>query len=85
MIQKQTLPIIQVTLIAILGCTVANGQETKKESHKYAFLVGVNHYTKNGFRDLKYAESDVIETGKELKRIGFDEVVVLTSTAENEL
>ena len=85
MIQKQTLRIIQVTLIAILGCTVANGQETKKESHKYAFLVGVNHYTKNGFRDLKYAESDVIETGKELKRIGFDEVVVLTSTTENEL
>ena len=45
-----------------------------------AFLVGVNEYQNNGFKNLSWAENDVVEMEKELRRIGFDQVVTLTAS-----
>lgn len=45
---------------------------TAHASKKVAFLVGVNEYKKPGFRNLEYAESDVNEVSKKLKKLGFE-------------
>jgi formylglycine-generating enzyme required for sulfatase activity len=44
---------------------------------RVALLVGVNHYEKRGFIELKWPENDVDELGAELKRLSFDKVVVM--------
>lgn len=47
--------------------------------HKAALLVGVNQYLKPGFRDLEFAEADVIAVGEQLERLGFEVTVLLGS------
>lgn len=48
---------------------------------KVAFIVGVNKYKKPGFRQLEYAERDVSEMSKELKKIGFEVTMLLGKQA----
>jgi hypothetical protein len=43
----------------------------------FALLVGVNHYENRGFVELRWPENDAEDLGAELKRIGFDKVLVL--------
>jgi formylglycine-generating enzyme required for sulfatase activity len=50
-----------------------------------ALLVGINEYRKRGFIDLKWAENDVAEMDQELRRLGFDKVVVMKGSSEGEL
>jgi formylglycine-generating enzyme required for sulfatase activity len=50
-----------------------------------ALLVGINEYRKRGFIDLKWAENDVAEMEQELRRLGFDKVVVMKGSSEGEL
>ncbi len=47
--------------------------------------MGVNHYEKRGFIDLKWPENDVDELAAELRRIALDLVVVMKgSLADND-
>jgi hypothetical protein len=52
-------------------------QAAKSPPKRVAFLVGINEYRKFGFTKLKWAEADVTALAAELKRLGFDEVVVM--------
>lgn len=68
-------------MLLVLSCclrwaqTVAAQEET--QARKVALLVGINAYKKPFLRDLQFAERDVEETAKELRKLGFD-VTVLT-------
>ena len=54
-------------------------------TRRVALLVGINEYRKRGFIDLKWAENDVAEMEQELRRLGFDKVVVMKGSSEGEL
>ena len=54
-------------------------------TRRVALLVGINEYRKRGFIDLKWAENDVAEMDQELRRLGFDKVVVMKGSSEGEL
>lgn len=58
-----------------------SGSQNVFAAKKVAFLVGVNKYLKNEFRDLSYAERDVTEVAKELRKQGFETTVVLGKQA----
>lgn len=55
--------------------------EVVHAGRKVAFLVGVNSYMKKEFRDLSYAEKDVSEVSKELKKQGFEVTLLLGKEA----
>jgi formylglycine-generating enzyme required for sulfatase activity len=63
-------------LLACLLCAAARGDD-EAPGKRVALLVGINAYQKPFFDNLKYAERDVEEVGKELKMLGF-EVTTLT-------
>lgn len=68
---------IAVMLVAIaIDCPAAEPRTPQKK----ALLVGVNEYDRRGFSNLQFAERDVTELSAELKRLGF-QTVVLTGTA----
>ena len=52
-------------------------QQPAPAPKRVALLVGVNHYEKRGFIDLKWPENDVDELALELKQLRFDKVVVM--------
>jgi formylglycine-generating enzyme required for sulfatase activity len=52
-------------------------QQPDRAPKRVALLVGVNHYEKRGFIDLKWPENDVDELALELKQLRFDKVVVM--------
>src|SRR5208337_3532762 len=54
-------------------------------TRRVALLVGINEYRKRGFIDLKWAENDVAEMEQELRRLGFDKVVVMKGSSQGEL
>ena len=83
-------------LVAIpLLCAAILGQATapvpaqepaaSAPTRRVALLVGINEYRKRGFIDLKWAENDVAEMDQELRRLGFDKVVVMKGSSEGEL
>ncbi|WP_406695169.1 SUMF1/EgtB/PvdO family nonheme iron enzyme [Singulisphaera sp. Ch08] len=52
---------------------------------RVAFLVGVNVYDKRSFPDLQWAENDVDEMAVELRRLGYDKVVVMKGSSQGKL
>ena len=62
-----------------------SGQEPAQRPKRVALLVGVNEYKRRDFIDLKWAENDVDEMGKELDRLGFDRVVTMKGSAAGDL
>src|SRR5262245_59434417 len=66
-------------LVLVLGFVIPAWTQATK-GKKYALLVGVKSYEHQKLRDLKYTENDVEELAKLLKKDGYDEVVLLTST-----
>jgi formylglycine-generating enzyme required for sulfatase activity len=52
-------------------------QQPARAPKRVALLVGVNHYEKRGFIELKWPENDVDELALELKQLQFDKVVVM--------
>ena len=82
-------------IIIPLLCTVILGPATapvpaqepaaSAPTRRVALLVGINEYRKRGFIDLKWAENDVAEMDQELRRLGFDKVVVMKGSSEGEL
>ena len=77
------------TCVRILGPAMAPvpAQEPAASvpTRRVALLVGINEYRKRGFIDLKWAENDVAEMEQELRRLGFDKVVVMKGSSEGEL
>lgn len=53
--------------------------EDAAPARKVALLVGVNRYLKPGFRDLQFAEADVVAVAAELRRLGFEVTLLLGS------
>ena len=82
------LVIIPLLCAAILGPAMAPvlAQEpaASAPTRRVALLVGINEYCKRGFIDLKWAENDVAEMEQELRRLGFDKVVVMKGSSEGE-
>lgn len=74
---RQLLLLLFALLIGFAICIPQNILAAKK----VAFLVGVNKYKKPGFRDLSYAERDVTEISKQLKKSGFDVTLILGKDA----
>ena len=69
-----------VGLVPSVALTLsAQPQQPPAVGKKYAVLVGVNAYRHKKLDDLRFAERDVTELGKELTRQGF-EVTVLTGS-----
>ena len=69
-----------VTALAMSSfvCFESRGQQPNGAApRRVALLVGVNHYEKPGFSELKWPENDVEELAAELKRVVFDKVVVM--------
>ncbi|MGZ3303084.1 MAG: SUMF1/EgtB/PvdO family nonheme iron enzyme [Isosphaeraceae bacterium] len=83
------LVIIPLLCAGILGQATAPvpAQEpaASAPTRRVALLVGINEYRKRGFIDLKWAENDVAEMEQELRRLGFDKVVVMKGSSEGEL
>ena len=83
------LVVIPLLCAAILGPATAPvpAQEpaASAPTRRVALLVGINEYRKRGFIDLKWAENDVAEMEQELRRLGFDKVVVMKGSSEGEL
>ncbi|MGA7496744.1 MAG: SUMF1/EgtB/PvdO family nonheme iron enzyme [Isosphaeraceae bacterium] len=83
------LVVIPLLCAAILGPALAPvpAQEpaVSAPTRRVALLVGINEYRKRGFIDLKWAENDVAEMDQELRRLGFDKVVVMKGSSEGEL
>ncbi|MGZ3387065.1 MAG: SUMF1/EgtB/PvdO family nonheme iron enzyme [Isosphaeraceae bacterium] len=83
------LVIIPLLCAGILGqATVpvpAQEPAASAPTRRVALLVGINEYRKRGFIDLKWAENDVAEMEQELRRLGFDKVVVMKGSSEGEL
>jgi len=81
--------VIPLLCAAILGLAMAPvpAQEPRASAptRRVALLVGINEYKKRGFIDLKWAENDVTEMDQELRRLGFDKVVVMKGSSEGEL
>src|SRR5262245_39755452 len=63
-------------LLLSLPCPADAGQ-----GKRYALLAGVNTYESSTFPNLKYAENDVLKLADVLREAGYDEVVVLTTSA----
>jgi formylglycine-generating enzyme required for sulfatase activity len=80
--------IFSVAVIVAAGlvyCPEAGAWQGEAAAPKrVALLVGVNHYEKRGFIELKWPENDVEELGAELKRLGFDKVVVMKGSFADE-
>jgi formylglycine-generating enzyme required for sulfatase activity len=66
-----------MTVVAVAASGLVLGQGAAAPGRRVAFLVGVNEYQNNGFKNLSWAEHDVTEMAKELERLGFDKVVTL--------
>ena len=66
-----------VSLLCILPALVVRADDDGPR--KVALLVGVNRYMKPGFKDLKFAESDVRAVGAELEKLGFEVTTLLGS------
>ena len=83
------LVVIPLLCAVILGPAIAPvpAQEpaARSPTRRVALLVGINEYRKRGFIDLKWAENDVAEMDQELRRLGFDKVVVMKGSSEGEL
>ena len=83
------LVVIPLLGAAILGPAIAPvpAQEpaARSPTRRVALLVGINEYKKRGFIDLKWAENDVAEIEQELRRLGFDKVVMMKGSSEGEL
>ena len=86
----QRFPVMMgVWMLGILACFVlgpgahALPPQAQKppEPKRYALLVGVNQYQKQGLfeKPLQYAERDVIELGELLRGQGFEKVITLTN------
>lgn len=67
-------------MVAVCGVTPCL-KAADAGSKKCALLVGVNKYLKPDFKDLKFAEADVIAVGAELRMLGFTVRVLLGSGA----
>ena len=67
---------IAVVLVLIGVSGMAQAQSKAEPTKKVAFLVGVNTYLKPGFDNLKYAEADVDAVAVQLRRLGFQAVVL---------
>lgn len=84
-----SLLMVTVTVAVMSGvwswCSPAAHAQSVRPPRRVAFLVGVNHYDKRGFDDLKWAENDVNELAQEFRELGFDRVVVMTGAAEGDL
>src|SRR5262249_28843964 len=63
-----------LALLALVGPLCAQGK-------KYALLVGVTEYDSSTFTPLKYAENDAVKLAEVLKEAGYDDVVLLTTSA----
>src|SRR5271165_5955359 len=81
--------VIPLLCAAILGPAMApvpaQQPAASAPTRRVALLVGINEYRKRGFIDLKWAENDVAEMEQELRRLGFDKVVVMKGSSEGEL
>lgn len=71
----------QFIALCLVFCISLAALPESQAGKKVAFLVGVNKYKKPGFRNLSYAERDVVEMSKELKKIGFDVSLILGKDA----
>ena len=71
-------------LLGVFATLPGHAQGPAPGERRVAFLVGVNEYQNNGFKTLSWAENDVVEMEKELRRIGFDQVVTLTASLPGE-
>jgi TPR repeat protein/uncharacterized caspase-like protein len=64
----------------VLGLmTAASLAQESLQPRKVALLVGVNQYHKPGFRDLQFAEADVLAVAAELQKLDFQTTVLLGS------
>ena len=83
------LVVIPLLCAAILGpdgpLFLPRNLQPHSDTAHVALLVGINEYRKPGFIDLKWAENDVAEMEQELRRLGFDKVVVMKGSSEGEL
>ncbi len=61
----------------MLCCVLSSVAQSPPQPRRVAFLVGINVYQKRQFKDLKWAEDDVNALAEQLRRLGFDEVVVM--------
>lgn len=68
---------VLVVLSCCLGFARTVAAQEDGEVRKVALLVGINAYQKPFFPDLQFAERDVTEMAKELKKLGFT-VTLLT-------
>jgi tetratricopeptide (TPR) repeat protein len=75
------------TAICLAAATIVFAQARAAEAplRRVALLVGVNKYEKRGFDELRFAENDVEETGRELIRLGFDKVVTMKGSSIGDL
>lgn len=72
-----------VVLVIVASAVMSPGAPAAEAPRRVALLVGVEHYHKPGFRDLRFCEDDVIAVGQELTKLGF-EVTVLLGSAEGD-
>lgn len=77
--------LVFVTLALLVVSALAQTPMAPTLPRRLAFLVGVNHYERNGFKDLRWAEDDVADVEKELRSLGFEPVVVLKGSGQGRL
>ena len=82
---RKILWLLVLVALAVLPCFPSLAQQQPAPAPKrVALLVGVNHYEKRGFIDLKWPENDVDELAQELKQLRFDKVVVMKGSFAND-
>lgn len=67
--------VLAVTLVALLV-----PRADAAEGKRYALLIGIDRYMSRAIPRLEYAERDVKEIEKELRKYGFEDVTVLDGT-----
>src|SRR4051794_32359428 len=67
-------------LLIVLGFAVPAWTQGKAKGKKYALLVGVKSYEHRKLSDLQYTENDAEGLAAVLKKGGYDEVLVLTTS-----
>jgi hypothetical protein len=82
--------LLRAALAVVIGCATASlafaqAPAPAHQPRRVALLVGINDYQRRGFVDLRWAENDVTEVGRELLGLGFDKVVTMTGASAGDL